>query len=348
MGQGDVEVKETSCDVKGLEKIVQEAISKVTDGMAENLGMSVKIREAANAGHAGSVGPSASPPSPLVQAVPVVPAVVQAPAQLEAAATAVTAEPSALVFRAIIRDENRNQLLHQGENVSVEIEVKNEGPGTADGVEILVSGSPALVEMIPAVLAVGDLAAGDVKRLSVNGKVGQVSGGPSRTRICLARKVCAVQLPSVKKFLVALKPADAPDAVMVPVDVDDLAKIPASSSSRKQWASRSALGNSASGLARVKYAHQDAEMMAKYWSAVGGIPGERIRRLFDSRALKSDLAEAFEEWLPKQVDPTTVVYVFIAGRGLVDPATGAVLLIPFDGAGASSARLFSSAGCKRH
>jgi uncharacterized caspase-like protein len=91
----------------------------------------------------------------------------------------------------------------------------------------------------------------------------------------------------------------------------------------------------------VKYAHQDADMMAKYWSTVSGIPSERIRRLFDSRALKSDLAETFEEWLPKQVDPTTVVYVFIAGRGLVDPATGAVLLIPFDGAGASSARLFS-------
>ncbi len=70
-----------------------------------------------------------------------------------------TDEPSALVFRAIIRDENRNQLLHQGESVSVEIEVKNEGPGTAAGVEILVSGSPALVEMIPAVLPVGDLAA---------------------------------------------------------------------------------------------------------------------------------------------------------------------------------------------
>ena len=190
--------------------------------------MSVKIREAANAGHAGSVGPSASPPSPLVQAVPVVPAVVQAPAQLEAAATAVTAEPSALVFRAIIRDENRNQLLHQAESVSVEIEVKNEGPGTADGVEILVSGSPALVEMIPAVLAVGDLAAGDVKRLSVNGKVGQVSEAVQAELVfALRAKSATVQLPSVKKFLVALKPADAPDAVMVPVDVDDPAKIPA-------------------------------------------------------------------------------------------------------------------------
>ena len=119
--------------------------------MAEALGTSVKIREAASAGHAGSVGHGAKPRRhPSSQAVPVVPAAVQAPVQQEAAATAVTAEPSALVFRAIIRDENRNQLLHQGESVSVEIEVKNEGPGTAAGVEILVSGSPALVEMIPA------------------------------------------------------------------------------------------------------------------------------------------------------------------------------------------------------
>jgi hypothetical protein len=53
MGHGDIQVNEASCDVKGLEKIVQEAISKVTDGMAESLGMSVKIREAASAGHTG-------------------------------------------------------------------------------------------------------------------------------------------------------------------------------------------------------------------------------------------------------------------------------------------------------
>jgi len=342
VGQGEVEVKETSCDVKGLEKIVQEAISKVTDGMAENLGMSVKIREAASTGHSGSVGPSASPPPPLVQAVPVIPAAVQAPAQQEAAATTVTDGPSALVFRAIIRDENRNQLLHQGESVSVEIEVKNEGPGTAPGVEILVSGSPALVEMIPPVLAVGDLAAGDVKRLSVNGKVGNVPEAVQAELVfALRAKSATVQLPSDKKFLVAVKPADSPDAVMVPVDVDDLTKIPSKLKQPKAVGVAIGIGQfRESSLARVKYAHQDAEMMAKYWSAVGGIPGERIRRLYDSRALKSDLAETFEEWLPKQVDPATVVYVFVAGRGLVDPTTGAVLLIPFDG-GTSSARLFS-------
>jgi uncharacterized caspase-like protein len=45
--------------------------------------------------------------------------------------------------------------------------------------------------------------------------------------------------------------------------------------------------------------------------------------------------------LPHQTDAATVVYVFIAGRGAVDPATGAVSVIPFDGTAASPARLYS-------
>jgi uncharacterized caspase-like protein len=91
----------------------------------------------------------------------------------------------------------------------------------------------------------------------------------------------------------------------------------------------------------VKYAQHDADVVARYWNAVGGIPAERIRRMFDSRALKSDLAETFEEWLPQHADATTVVYVFIAGRGLVDPSTGAISLVPFDGTAASPSRLYS-------
>src|SRR5262249_14465202 len=66
-----------------------------------------------------------------------------------------TGDQATLVFRAIIRDENRNQLVHTGEAISVEVEVKNEGPGDAAGVEIVVSGGVAeLVDQIPAVLQV--------------------------------------------------------------------------------------------------------------------------------------------------------------------------------------------------
>ena len=347
LGSGDVDVNVSSCELKGLDKIVKEAIANVTDGMAEALGTSVKIRQAAGAGHTGASATGATPPpSPMAQSAPVVPVPVPVPVPAPAAAGAAATEeqPSTLVFRAIIRDENRNQLLHEGENVDVEIEVKNEGPGAAAGVEILVSGTAALVEMIPSVLIVGDIPAGDVKRVSVNGKVGAVAEATQAELVLALRaKSPAVQLPSVKKYLMAVKPANAPEAIAVPVDVDEMPK-PSSGKLKQPKAVGIAIGIGQfreNAMPRVKYAQQDADTVAKYWSAVGGIPAERIRRLFESRALKGDLVETFEEWLPRQADATTVVYVFIAGRGLVDAATGAVSVIPFDGTAASSARLYS-------
>jgi len=347
VGSGDVDVNASSCEIKGLDKIVKEAITTVTDGMAESLGTSVKIRQAAGAGHAGASAAGATPPpSPIAQAAPVVPVPVPVPVPAPAAAgaAAMEEEPSTLVFRAIIRDENRNQLLHEGESVAVEIEVKNEGPGAAAGVEILVSGTAALVEMIPSVLTVGDIPAGEVKRVSVDGKVGAVAESTQAELVLALRaKSPAVQLPSVKKYLVAVKPANAPEAIAVPVDVDELPK-PSSGKLKQPRAVGIAIGIGQfreNAMPRVKYAQQDADTVAKYWSAVGGIPADRIRRLFDSRALKGDLVETFEQWLQQQADATTVVYVFIAGRGLVDPATGAVSVIPFDGTAASLARVYS-------
>jgi uncharacterized caspase-like protein len=61
----------------------------------------------------------------------------------------------------------------------------------------------------------------------------------------------------------------------------------------------------------------------------------------DTHALKSDLVEVLEEWLPKQVSPTTVVYVSVTGRGVVDASTGAVSLMLFDSSATSDARLYS-------
>jgi hypothetical protein len=355
-GSGDVDINQSSCEVTGLDKIVKEAVMFVTDGMAEQLGNSVKIRQAAATGHVGAATPGTAPPpspvAPAAAAAPVVPVPVPVPVPAAPAGPSPTApaggspsaeQPSTLVFRAIIRDENRNQLLHEGEQVSVEIEVKNEGPGAAAAVEILVSGSAALVEMIPDVLAVGDIPAGDVKRLTVNGKVGAVTEeSQAELVLALRTKSPAVELPSVKKFVMAVKPASAPEAVAVPVDVDQLPKPSGKLKQPKAVGIAIGIGQFRDNdISRVKYAKQDADVVAKYWNAVGGIPAERIRRLFDGQALKSDLVETFEEWLPHQADGTTVVYVFIAGRGLVDPATGAVSVIPFDGTLGSTARLYS-------
>ncbi|HET8720904.1 MAG TPA: hypothetical protein VFM24_02670, partial [Nitrospira sp.] len=347
VGSGDVDISASSCEVKGLDKIVKEAIANVTDGMAEQLGSSPKIRQAAAGGHTGgsAAAATAPPPSPVADPPPATPtpAPVPVPSATAAAAAVSEEQPSTLVFRAIIRDENRNQLLHEGETISVEIEVKNEGPGAAAGVEVLVSGATALVETLPVVLPLGDIPAGEAKRVSVTGKVGAVPEATQAELVLSLRAPSpAVQLPSVKKYLLAVKPANAPEAAALPVDVDEVPKPSAKFKQPKAVGIAIGIGQFREAtLPRVKYAQEDADTIAKYWNAVGGIPPERIRRLFDSRALKGDLVEAFEEWLPRQAEATTVVYVFIAGRGLVDPATGAVSVIPFDGTAASTARLYS-------
>lgn len=346
VGRGEVDVTAASCEVKGLDRVAQQAIDNVTDGMAQQLGTSNKIVEAAEARKAGAPpSAGAAPPSPIVAGEAPVPAPAPAVAATGVTAAVVTApdEPATLVFRAIIRDENRNQLLHTGETISIELEIKNEGPGAVSGVEVLVSGSPAIVEQIPGVVPVGDLPAGDVKRVSVEGKIGAVTeAGQAELMLVLRSRSATVKLPSAKKFLVAMRPANAPDAATLPVDVDEVPKGSGKLKQPKAVGIAVGIGQfRESGMPRVKFAVQDAETMAKYWSAVSGIPSERVRRLVDTRALKSDLVEAFEEWLPRQVDPATVVYVFISGRGTVEPATGAVSVIPFDGTAMSGARVYS-------
>lgn len=348
IGRGEVDITESSCEVKGLDKIAQEAMGIVTDGMAKQLGTSSKILDAAESRKADGPKVAAAavpPPSPIStggSSAPAKPTV--APQSAAAVPMPVPVDESAMViFRAIIRDENRNQVLHTGEAVAIEIEVKNEGPGTARAVELSVAVTPPLIERIPGVVSVGDLQPGEVKRVTLDGKVGTIKDAVQAEVLLILRAGSpSVQLPSAKKFLVAMKPESATEAVSLPVDVDQLPKRTGLLKQPKAVGIAVGVGQfRESGIARVKYAARDAEIMATYFKSIGGIPPERVRTLVDTHALKSDLAEVLEEWLPKQVDPTTVAYVSVAGRGVVEATTGAVSLMLFDSTATSGARLYS-------
>ncbi|MGH7250888.1 MAG: caspase family protein [Nitrospiraceae bacterium] len=91
----------------------------------------------------------------------------------------------------------------------------------------------------------------------------------------------------------------------------------------------------------VRFASHDAEVMARYLRAVGGLPAWRVKVVTDDHALKDDLVEVLENWLPQHVEPGGDVLVFFSGRAIVDPATGAVSLFPHEGTPASPVRLFS-------
>jgi hypothetical protein len=237
-GRGEVDVTETSCEVKGLDAIAQEAIGLVTDGMAQQLGTSTKVVAAAQVRKGGD--PKAMP-SQSAAAVPV-------PVPVDG--------PATLIFRAIVRNENRVQVLHSGEAVAIEIEVKNEGPGTAQAVELSVTAAPLMIEGIPAVVSIGDLAPGEVKHLTLDGKVGAVNDAvQEELTLTLHAGSPSIQLPSAKKFLVAMKPGAAVEAVALPVDVDQPANRASILKQPKAVGIAIGVGRfQENSIARVKYA----------------------------------------------------------------------------------------------
>jgi hypothetical protein len=348
---GEVDVAaEGSCNVKGIEPIVQDAIAMVTDGMAIQLGESTKVREQVTARKAGVPRPTSqgSPPPLSVQGPADVqpPTLPTVPVPAEVSRVPVpppSDEPTTLTFRAIVRDQNRNLVLHGGEAVAVEVEVKNEGPGVVQGVEIQVSGTPALTEHLSSLLTVGELRSGEVKRVTVEGTIGAVKEPVQAELILLLRAgSTGVKLPSAKKFVVAMKPESDAEAALMPVDVDELPK--RAGKLKQPKAVGITIGVEQfrdTGMSRIRFAARDAEVMGMYLKSIVGIPADRVRTLVDSQALKNDMAEVLEEWLPKQLDPTTVVYVYFSGLGVVDGTTGAVSLVPFDGPSSTNSRVYS-------
>ncbi|THJ22796.1 MAG: hypothetical protein CAF45_009285 [Nitrospira sp. CG24E] len=332
IGRGEVDVTAASCEVKGLDVIAQEAIDYVTDGMANQLGTSNNIIDAAQARKAaGPKAATSAKPAVTTQSAVAVPV----PLPVDGAAT--------VIFRAIVRTESHNQVLHAGEAVAIEIEIKNEGPGTARAVELSVAATPPLIERIPSIVSVGDLQPGEVKHLTLDGKAGRVKDAvEAELTLTMRAGSPSVQLPAPKKFVVAAKPESDMKAVALPVDVDHLPKQISLLKQPKAVGIVIGVGRfRESGIAKVKYAARDAEAMATYLKSIGGIPPERVRTLLDTHALKDDLAEVLEEWLPKQVDSTTVVYISIIGRGVVESTTGAVSVMLFDSTAASGARRYS-------
>ncbi len=351
-GHGDVEVTEQSCDVTGLEPVVREAIELVSEGMARQVAESIRVREFAERRKTGmpaaAVAPAQSSEAPGAVEPPA--AVAARETAAESQALAPKAEPpmttdgtqaTALTFRAILRDENRDHILQQEESLTIEIEVKNDGLVEAKGVEVALSGTPTLTAQFPPVLSLGDVQPGQVKRTASTARVSapkEPLQGELMLRLRSATPI--VTVPLDKKFTVLIKPKQAAGEA-VP-DVDQPPKSVAALKQPKALIVAIGVGRFRDEqMPPVKYAGRDAEVMARYLRAIGNVPEDRVRVLVDTHALKQDLAETFDEWLPKRADPTTVVYVFFSGRALVDAVTGAVSLVPFDGTTSAVHRLYS-------
>ncbi len=352
---GEVEARAESCAISGLDKVAEEAAAKLVEGMAQQLGTATKIREQAQFRKGGDRGtllpasvPPAAPAAAPLAATPAVPPVAGSTPKAAAPASVIPSGSTQLSFRTIIRDDNQNHVLEQRESFSVEFEVKNEGAVVAEGVEVELSGHAAIVGGLKSPVSLGTLQPGEVRRVAVDGKVGTVADIEQAELICALRASANVLLPSAKKFFVAIRPDAGAAVEVLSVDVDQLPSRNGKSAQPNSVGIAIGVGAFRDpAVPAVRFAAHDAEVMGGYFKTVLGVPPQKVKVLSDAKALKDDLIEVFEQWLPKQGGPQATVYIYLSGRAVVDQETGVVSLLPYDGTRAAASRTFSLARLQR-
>lgn len=232
-------------------------------------------------------------------------------------------------------------MLQQGESLTIEMEVRNSGQVEAKDVEVVVGGEGPLAGYFPPTVVIGNLQPGEIKRTSLTNRVAGFQG-VERVELLLTLRsgTPMTAAPSPKQFTLSVKP----EKWIIDAAASDIDLPPKPLATPKQTkAVVIAIGVGTfrdHHMPPVMYAGRDADVMAAYLRAIGGVPDEHVRVLRDEHALKEDIAETFEEWLPKHVDASTVVYVYFAGRALVEGTNGAVSLVPFDDTTTAAKRLY--------
>ncbi len=86
-----------------------------------------------------------------------------------------------------------------------------------------------------------------------------------------------------------------------------------------------------SNLPDVDYARKDAIVVKEYFNKIIGIPENNIILLIDTYATKSKIESYLKDYLPRNVQKNSTVYVYFAGHGIPDKENGEPYLMPHDG-----------------
>ncbi|MFH2201546.1 MAG: ankyrin repeat domain-containing protein [Elusimicrobiota bacterium] len=92
-----------------------------------------------------------------------------------------------------------------------------------------------------------------------------------------------------------------------------------------------------SDLPEAQFAERDAEAVKKHLVSLGW-PVRNIIHLAGSKAVRSALEKYLEEWLPRNVRPSSRVLFYFSGHGAPDTQAGRAYLVPWDGDPAFLAR----------
>lgn len=267
-------------------------------------------------------------------------------------ATTATAKPAAgqgptLSFKATIVDENGNLILENGERVTIRVEVVNTGSAPANGVSATVTGSPIILSQFPASsLPVGTLQPGESRTLEFSGTV-PPAVQPQRVDLVVAvTEPSASGSPPAQSLAAMVRPSaeikerTSPSGVSFNnINIDRVPEAVPGFERPQTYVISVGISTHRDQQSLVrKYAAMDAELVAAYFRALGGVPASNVRVLQDWKALRPDIEETILDWLPTHVTLDSSVIVYFAGQAKVSPS-GEIFLVPYEG-GQSTSRLY--------
>lgn len=84
------------------------------------------------------------------------------------------------------------------------------------------------------------------------------------------------------------------------------------------------------GIPAVNYASRDAQAVYAHLTQAMGFDPKNVVALTDGQATKTDFDKHFGKWLKNRVDVKSRVFVYYAGHGAPNPATGEGFLMPYE------------------
>ncbi len=261
------------------------------------------------------------------------PSTSSATAGLPSSATPPTS--SALRFKALLLDENGDLLLESGEHVRIRVDVVNTGTIPVQDVSASLTGTPAVLNLFPTTtLTLPPLQPAQTKSLEFMATL-PPTRQPLQAEIHVTLTQSGKPVAPPQTLSLTIQPAGA--------GIDDVDQVPALRSTFQQPGTYLiAIGIGTYPLPQSgprKYASADAQRVADYFQAIGGVPSSNVMLLRDLQAHHAAVDAAFTKWLPQRVDKNAVVIVYFAGQAMVAP-NGEVWLALSDASREAGARLY--------
>jgi TPR repeat protein len=246
-----------------------------------------------------------------------------------------------------VDDGNGNGLIERGEELTLKVQVQNEG-GAARGVRLGLTGPDGLMWLgAGESVDLGDIPAGGWRQASFSCLVRNQYAGPDALSLVAAINDARPDLGGTFPIAFTLNQA-GPRVVeqMAQAKAEERAEAPAPELSDPvdQAPTRNQRQPEAHavivGIERYKnalvppvsHARRDATIVREYMTRTLGIPPENVHLLVDHEATLADLRTAIAGKLANALDdPNARVYVYFAGHGAPNLKTKQPYLVPHDG-----------------